>query len=441
MASFTTGGSSGGRWNRQDLPRGEGEQLAATTSPVTGTPFCLFDSLGRLPQRGCRLEGPAPLLRYGRQDVHRQQAEHFPRDESEDSTGSTPERDQNPPSTTPNNNASQDNIQQPKRKGGRKPIYATSEERKQRNRQAQAAFRERRTEYIKQLEEAIRAHESNLHSLQAAHRNAAEECLMLRYKNSLLERILLEKGIDVQAELQAKTGSPNLAPSHMPQNLVQPPQLQRTMMHRHHARKSTSSIAPKTEPGTSLPPPLQPHKVAASPKNRPTPSSHSNSPNPTNSAFSPTPSDSLSMRGSMSGLSRQQMTPMSITTSASRQPMMHAGARGGPVGSGASFYPTPSFQNHIEQLEQEYEADMVDDSEIETPSGPGPYPGGFNGEQQPMLLSPASTGPGHQVPTSNSQYPSMTQLLDQNADWDPFGLSASMAFPTQPFQFDQPSMR
>lgn len=73
-------------------------------------------------------------------------------------------------------------------------IYATSEERKQRNRQAQAAFRERRTEYIKQLEEAIRVHESNLHNLQAAHRTAADECLMLRYKNSLLERILLEKG-------------------------------------------------------------------------------------------------------------------------------------------------------------------------------------------------------------------------------------------------------
>jgi len=73
-------------------------------------------------------------------------------------------------------------------------IYATSEERKQRNRQAQAAFRERRTEYIKQLEETIRVHETNLHSLQNAHRHAADECLMLRYKNSLLERILLEKG-------------------------------------------------------------------------------------------------------------------------------------------------------------------------------------------------------------------------------------------------------
>ncbi|KKY24790.1 putative bzip transcription factor [Phaeomoniella chlamydospora] len=94
-----------------------------------------------------------------------------------------------------------------KRKGGRKPIYATSEERKQRNRQAQAAFRERRTEYIKQLEETIKQQEATLQNLQQSHRSAADECLMLRYKNSLLERLLLEKGIDVQAELRMK-GAP-----------------------------------------------------------------------------------------------------------------------------------------------------------------------------------------------------------------------------------------
>lgn len=73
-------------------------------------------------------------------------------------------------------------------------IYATSEERKQRNRQAQAAFRERRTEYIKQLEATIKQNEETLSTLQQSHRSAADECLMLRYKNSLLERILLEKG-------------------------------------------------------------------------------------------------------------------------------------------------------------------------------------------------------------------------------------------------------
>lgn len=107
----------------------------------------------------------------------------------------------------------QENAQVQKRKGGRKPvggelfherwlpltgstlqIYATSEERKQRNRQAQAAFRERRTEYIKQLETTIKHHEEKLQNLQQSHRAAADECLMLRYKNSLLERILVEKG-------------------------------------------------------------------------------------------------------------------------------------------------------------------------------------------------------------------------------------------------------
>jgi hypothetical protein len=76
----------------------------------------------------------------------------------------------------------------------RHKIYATSEERKQRNRQAQAAFRERRTEYIKQLESTIKHHEETLQNLQNSHRSAADECLMLRYKNSLLERVLLEKG-------------------------------------------------------------------------------------------------------------------------------------------------------------------------------------------------------------------------------------------------------
>lgn len=318
---------------------------------------------------------------------------------------------------------------------------------------------------------------------------------MLRYKNSLLERILLEKGkhtrfslihaqsltqpgIDVQAELQAKTGSPNLGPTHMPQNLVQPPTIQRAIMNRHHqSRRSNSNIAPKAEPGITLPPPIQPHSTATSPQNRPTPSSHSNSPSNTGPGYSPAASDSISMRGSTMGLPRQPMSqqPMQQTSQPQRQPMMQNGGRGGPVGSGASYYPTPAFQNHMDQLgkltqlkhsvktytdyllEQEYEQpEMIDDSEIDTPSGPGPYPSSYNSEpqQQPMMLSPASNAPSHHVPPShepahpqqpqvtNSQYPSMTQLLDQNLDWDPFGLSASMAFPNQQqFQFDQTSMR
>ncbi len=131
-------------------------------------------------------------------------AEHS-REASSSSITSTPEPDAE--------TFIQEHAQVQKRKGGRKPvsrqqsprfvapvlltcleIYATSEERKQRNRQAQAAFRERRTEYIKQLETTIKHHEDTLQTLQQSHRNAADECLMLRYKNSLLERILLEKG-------------------------------------------------------------------------------------------------------------------------------------------------------------------------------------------------------------------------------------------------------
>jgi len=381
---------------------------------------------------------------------------HQHHDDSDESLGSSPVGDLDHGSSAPanNNNAAAANStsqdgQQPKRKGGRKPIYATSEERKQRNRQAQAAFRERRTEYIKQLEETIRVHESNLHNLQTAHRTAADECLMLRYKNSLLERILLEKGIDVQAELRAKTGSPNLGPTHMPQNLVQPPPIQRALINRHHqSRRSNSSIAPKSEPGATLPPP---HAVTASPKNRPTPPSHSNSPTGTGPAFSPAPSDNMSMRGSVGGMPRQQMHPMSGPQQARPQPPPPASSgRQQQTSSGASFYPTPAFQNHIEQLEQEYDAqaDMVDDSELDTPSGPGPYPA-FPNEGSHML-SPSSNGPGqhmsqqpetpHHGQTTGQGYPSMTSLLEQQ-DWDPFGLSASMAFPTQAYQLDQANMR
>ncbi|OTA93226.1 hypothetical protein M434DRAFT_11766 [Hypoxylon sp. CO27-5] len=344
------------------------------------------------------------------------------KDESDESIGSSPENEPGP-SVPPEN-------QPAKRKGGRKPIYATSEERKQRNRQAQAAFRERRTEYIKQLEETIKAHESNLASLQAAHRSAADECLMLRYKNSLLERILLEKGIDVQAELHAKTGSPNLGPTHMPQNMVQPPPMPRAILNRHHhARRSGSSIAPKLEPGvTSLPQPTGVQQSLASPKTRPTPPSHAASPtNPTppfgnQATASPAPSDHTSMRTTIPPPIKPQLAPMTGMAVAAQQ---------------------------------EYDAptDMMDEPEPDTP-GPGPYPTTFQVPQQHgMSVQPATTGPpgqpsmasggqGNQAQsqTQGQGYPSMTQLLDPALDWDPFGLSASMAFPTQ-FSFDTSNMR
>ncbi|SPO01142.1 related to MEAB protein [Cephalotrichum gorgonifer] len=393
-----------------------------------------------------------------------------PKEDSEESMGSSPEVEQ---MAAPSNNVPQ-GPQQPKRKGGRKPIYATSEERKQRNRQAQAAFRERRTEYIKQLEETIQIHEQNLHNLQTAHRNAADECLMLRYKNSLLERILLEKGIDVQAELCAKTASPNLGPTHMPQPLVQPPPIQRAIMNRHHqSRRSISSIAPKLEPGVSqMNTPTQTTGIM-SPKSRPTPPSHANSPTSSGPTFgsqpalSPPVSDSVSLRTSGTPAAPKQhplnSVPASPATSRAGSTVPHsatvrAAARNPPQApnaqpvttptSTAGFYPTPSFQNHMEQLEQEYDAqgEMMDEPEIDASSGPGPYPAPYSGAQS--MMSPATPGTGRPMASPQAiqtsgpaQYGTMTQLLDSsNLEWDPFGLSASMAFPAQ-FAFDQSNMR
>ncbi|KIH90571.1 hypothetical protein SPBR_00455 [Sporothrix brasiliensis 5110] len=416
-----------------------------------------------------------------------------------------------------NGNNAQDS-QPIKRKGGRKPIYATSEERKQRNRQAQAAFRERRTEYIKQLEETIRVHEQNLHNLQTAHRHAADECLMLRYKNSLLERILLEKGIDVQAELRAKTGSPNLGPTHMPQNMVQPPPMPRSIINRHHARRSNSSIAPKLDvTGTSLPGAglvginpghPTPTSVVASPKSRPTPSSHSASPAASTSVYGQSPAastsdPSASIRSVMSAPAPPPPPPPAQVHQAPPVPAaaaMKAAQLGGPITGisgphpqhtqhqqhqqaplpspqpatprsasgvgGAPYYALPGFQNHIDQLEQEYDAAddiMEDPSETpDTPSGPNPYSAtAFSAAPPPLsLASPATSvapstapsinlgatggngagAPGTAVSGGSNGYPSMTQLLDPALDWDPFGLSASMQFPTQ-FSFDTSNTR
>lgn len=89
-------------------------------------------------------------------------------------------------------------------KGGRKLIYATLEERKERNRQAQATFRERRIIYVAQLEKTIQEQKDELRRMQSACASATDESLNLKYKNSLLERVLLEKGIAVRAELDAE---------------------------------------------------------------------------------------------------------------------------------------------------------------------------------------------------------------------------------------------
>ncbi|KAH9873191.1 hypothetical protein J1614_005589 [Plenodomus biglobosus] len=387
------------------------------------------------------------------------------RDGSTDSIGSSPE-----PGLA--ETYTQEEPQQQKRKGGRKPIYATSEERKQRNRQAQAAFRERRTEYIKQLESTIKHHEETLQNLQNSHRNAADECLMLRYKNSLLERVLLEKGIDVQAELRAKTGSPNLGPTRAPvsaQNSPnQAPLQQRAILNRQQQRRSLQG-PPKTDGCNGLPM-IQPDgPIQRSPLSQPTPGSHLSSPaqsatrspnfmphgQSTSPNFGPMAPQQQPLRPQPPRSSFAPMMPgpqrPSLVTNQSQSNGISSASTVGTSGSGitqssgpSSYYQT-QFTDHMSQLEQEYEeqADSYDhDEPSDQSAGPGPFPQQQNFPATNNMPPPMAPSQNPPFPTSAPLAPNdggqvfngiNNQLFDPYdpmLDADPFGLSASMHFPT-----------
>jgi hypothetical protein len=169
------------------------------------------------------------------------------------------------------------------------------------------------------------------------------------------------EGIDVQAELRAKTGSPQVGPAHMPQNMAQPPTMQRAIMNRHQqARRSNSNIAPKLEPGV----PLQ------SPQLRPTPPSHVSSPTSNSPGFSnpgvmtPPASDSqtqhqrLQAAKGLTGNPAILANPGVIGTPLGPKGQASSGpGSGGGTPIAAALYPSPfqnyrnhNFRNHIEQL-------------------------------------------------------------------------------------------
>lgn len=91
--------------------------------------------------------------------------------------------------------------------------------------------------------------------------------------------MLTYTGIDVQAEIRAKTGSPSLGPVHMAPSMVPPPTAHRAIMNRHHqARRSASQIAPKLE--------STPSQGNPSPQlSRPTPISQQSSPSANSPGF------------------------------------------------------------------------------------------------------------------------------------------------------------
>ncbi|KAF7719727.1 BZIP transcription factor [Penicillium ucsense] len=354
-------------------------------------------------------------------------------DGSISSTMSTPDAEVEP--------LTQDTTQTQKRKGGRKPIYATSEERKQRNRQAQAAFRERRTEYIRQLETTIKRNEESLQSLQQSHRSAADECLMLRYKNSLLERILLEKGIDVQAELRLKTGAPGStakpAPARTKSAMPRP-----TQRHPAAIASKPEAYAISQREGTY---------GVASPQFQPTPTSHVSSPSHAKSpgyGFQGGGMSPVEVNGPPNGRPQLLPQPRSFTSQTSpggiSMPQTDPNEKArGPRGAriAANYYPSP-FQKHYDQLEQEYDAqaDLVD--EDHEGSVHAPYVPGFTPQS---VASGSHNMSGYNPPAegAHADYGNANQLMAQYEpmlDADPFGLSASMHFPT-PFNYDQNNPR
>ncbi len=207
---------------------------------------------------------------------------------------------------------------------------------------------------------------------------------MLRYKNSLLERILLEKGgsvlfssqprrtdslvgIDVQAELKSKTDASHLPPSNPPHSVAQPSPQQRAAMNRHNrARRSTSGsglkiIHPQSSQGTSVP--------NRSPRLQTNPALQTRSPLMTKSPASLVQGGMTSPGGDVQA--QQQPQPqlksrsqssrghlgVAIPTSAPAMQAVSPNARGGSrsheanntAGNPSGYYPS-LFQTHIEQL-------------------------------------------------------------------------------------------
>jgi hypothetical protein len=241
---------------------------------------------------------------------------------------------------------------------------------------------------------------------------------MLRYKNSLLERILLEKGktrlrrtslchaptdnlpgIDVQTELQMKTGSPAFPAGFMqqltgmPQMQSSQPPLQRAAIQRQHARRSAQALTPKLAPGHS-------HGDlgfnATSPQAGPTPSSHVSSPSNL-STRSPIAMQTGGMTPPASGLHAQ---PQTQHFPRSQQPSLN------PV-----MYQPPQQTSHLQRAQRPGQFQSAGNSSLSKP----PNNSHSNQHQHP----PGSSGSGANgtpgsVTSASAYYPSPFQKhIDQ----------------------------
>lgn len=114
---------------------------------------------------------------------------------------------------------------------------------------------------------------------------------MLRYKTSLLERILLEKGIDVQSELRAFSQGEASTPASVgpiPQQQQQQRQPHHNIRQQQMHRQSISNAVPKR--GSVSQQSAEVIYIKTSPNMQPTPVSRASSPHANTSAM-PTPPD------------------------------------------------------------------------------------------------------------------------------------------------------
>jgi hypothetical protein len=172
-------------------------------------------------------------------------------------------------------------------------------------------------------------------------------------------------GIDVQAELRQKGGSPNLGPTRMPVNAPVSQPIQRYAVNKFAAqnRRSLSGLPPKADGVAQI------QAAHMSPQSQSTPTSHISSP-----ATSATKSPNFLPQGSNGHISpsfgpqppqlrpqpirphftapqRPQPSPTSAYPPNGSAPNSAGGMNGnGGPGAGASTFYQTQFQNHYDQL-------------------------------------------------------------------------------------------
>ena len=108
----------------------------------------------------------------------------------------SPQMAYEPPLSTSTQPAQPDHPPNPpqKRKAGRKPLYKTAQERRERNRRAQLAFRARRSDYLAQLEATCRQLEEVVKELQESNKMANDalrrETARVKYLETMLHNVI-----------------------------------------------------------------------------------------------------------------------------------------------------------------------------------------------------------------------------------------------------------